>query len=33
MEEIVLIFLSKFSIYIFDSNLFEILNKNGKKDR
>ena len=33
MDEIVFIFLDKFSIYTFDFNLFEISNKNGKKDR
>ena len=33
MGEIVFIFLSKYSIYTFDSNLFEKLDKNGKKDR
>ena len=33
MDEIIFIFLSKYSIYTFDSNLFEILTKNSKKDR
>ena len=33
MDELDFMFLRKCSIYTFDFNLFEILNKNGKNDR